>query len=214
VLDERTLGLADSRGNKQYVTIGNTIMNHRMPLPVGHTLTLQIRWQGNTYEATELVLVGVPMDSLIFTPAESGIDDDDSGLHATIAARDPGNQRNFYLWDQFVDGRRLVSPNTDSYSRVVISDELFNGGFLRAFQPYERFGLRSGQSVNVRQLSIPERVVCFNSALSEQSANDGSPFGVAPSSVRGNVANVSRPSQVALGYFIAGEYSELERTVP
>jgi hypothetical protein len=44
--------------------------------------------------------------------------------------------------------------------------------------------------------------------------NNGSPFGVPISGVRGNVANVTTPSRRAVGYFIAGEYTELERRVP
>ncbi len=186
----------------------------RMVLPTGRALKLQITWQGDVYEATETVLPGVPMDSLFFAPPQTRFDAESPGLRATIAARDPGNQRNHYLWDQYVDGQRLVSPDSESFSRAVVSDDLFDGGFIRNFQPYEAFGLRAGALVRVRQLSISERVYRFYAALSIQTSTDGSPFGVAASSVRGNVANISRPQQVALGYFSVGEFSELERTAP
>ena len=53
-----------------------------------------------------------------------------------------------------------------------------------------------------------------DAALSAQVGNNGSPFGVPVSSVRGNVANTTNPSKRAVGYFIAGEYTELERRVP
>ena len=45
-------------------------------------------------------------------------------------------------------------------------------------------------------------------ALNDQTTNDGSPFATAPASVRGNVANRTRPAHHALGYFAASEVAE------
>ena len=54
----------------------------------------------------------------------------------------------------------------------------------------------------------------FEVALSERTGNDGLPFSVPARNVRRNIANVTRPGRLALRYFIAAEYSELERRVP
>lgn len=182
-----------------------------MRLARGSRLTLRISWQGDEYESSETVLPGVAMDSLFFLPDTRGTGT--GPLRATLAARDPEATRNFYLWDQWVDGRRVIQPDSEVFSRVVVSDELFDGGRIRSFQPYD-IALRSGQLVRMRQVSISEQAYRFYVALSEQTGNDGSPFGVPAGNVRGNIANVTRPSRLALGYFIAAEYTELQRRVP
>lgn len=184
-----------------------------MRLDVGRSYTLEIAWSGDQYRATERMQAGVEMDSLFFRPRFGQLNPGPT-LRATIAAKDPGTPKNFYLWDQWIDGRRLVSPDSEVNSRVIASDELFNGSPVRNFQPYDGWSVSAGQLIRVRQFSISEQAYRFYLTLSQQVDNDGSPFGVPASSVRGNVANVSRPSRVALGYFIAGEYTELERRVP
>lgn len=177
----------------------------------GSRLTLRITWQGDEYESSETVMAGVAMDSLFFVPDTRGTGT--GTLRATLAARDPASTRNFYLWDQWVDGRRVIKPDSEIFSRVVASDELFDGGRIRTFQPYD-VAVRSGQVVRMRQVSLSEQAYRFYVALSEQAGSDGSPFGVPAGNVRGNIANITRPSRLALGYFIAAEYSELERRVP
>lgn len=184
-----------------------------MALPTGRSVTLEIGWGGDQYRATEIMQAGVGMDSLFFRPQFSKVNPGPS-LRATVAAEDPGTPKNFYLWDQWIDGTRLVSADSVFKSRVVASDELFNGGKVRNFQPYDGWTVRPGQLVRVRQLSISEQAYRFYLTLSQQVDNDGSPFGVKASSVRGNVANVTRPARLAVGYFIAGEYTEIERRVP
>jgi hypothetical protein len=184
-----------------------------MTLPVGSALTLEITWNGDLYRSREVMQAGVGMDSLFFRPQFGALNPGPS-LRATVAAQDPGTSKNFYLWDQWIDGVRLVAPDSAALARVVASDELFNGSTVRNFQPYDGWSVRPGQLVRVRQLSISEQAYRFYQTLSSQVGNDGSPFGVPSSSLRGNVANVTRPSRNALGYFIAGEYTELQRSVP
>jgi hypothetical protein len=184
-----------------------------MALPAGRRLTLEITWNGDQYRSVETMQAGVGMDSLFFRPLLSKVSEVGT-LRATISAQDPGTQTNFYLWDQWIDGARLVSPDSEVHSRVVVSDELFNGSKVRTFQPYDGWAVRPGQLVRVRQLSISAQAYRFYLTLSQQVDNNGSPFGVPASSVRGNVENVTHPTKMAVGYFIAGEYTELERRVP
>ena len=82
------------------------------------------------------------------------------------------------------------------------------------FQPYDGRVVTSGQLVQIRQVSISPQAYRFYTALSEQSLNDGSPFGVPASSLRGNIANLTSPANVALGYFIVAEVTQAERRVP
>jgi hypothetical protein len=183
-----------------------------MTLGNGRTFTLEIGWNGDQYRSTEKMLPAIVIDSLFFIPRLN--EAPSSPLRATITARDPVGAKNFYLWDQWIDGVRLTVPDSAVKQRVVATDDLLDGGRIRNFQPYDGWAVSSGQLVRVRQLSISEQAYRFYLTLSEQTASDGSPFAVPASSVRGNVANITSPARVALGYFIAGEYTELERRVP
>lgn len=175
--------------------------------------TLRITYQGDEYAATEIATPGVAIDSLFFRQ-RTGFRGPALGLRATIALQEPPDVPNYYLWDQFVDGARLVSPDSGSYFRMVASDEFQDGEYIPQFQPYDGIVVTAGQLVAVRQLALSEQAYRFFSALSEQTLNDGSPFGVAPSSLRGNIANLRSPDRLALGYFIVGEVTQVERRVP
>lgn len=184
-----------------------------MRLVTGRQYTLQVTWDGDDYRATEVMLPAVPLDSLYFREGDA-IPGRPTGLTAAIVTQDPPDRRNFYLWDQWIDGRRQVSPDSTRFSRAVLSDDIINGARITDYTPYGGIIVRRGEVVRLRQLAISEQAYRFFSSLSAQTANNGSPFGVPAGSVRGNVANTTRPSRLALGYFVAGEYSEREATVP
>lgn len=185
----------------------------QMLLPVGQNLTLQISWDGDEYVSRETMLAAVPIDSVYFTEC-AGLPCSAPGLRGTITFTDPGERQNFYLWDQWVDGVRQLSPDSGSFSRAVLPDDIINGKAVRDFRPYPGVVVRTGQVVRIRQSSISDQAYRFYASLSAQTDNNGSPFGVPASSIRGNVANLTRPSRLALGYFIATEYSERQRQVP
>lgn len=180
---------------------------------LGAKYTLRIVWQGDRYEATEQMLAVARIDSMWFAKRMEEIGPD-SGLRATIRFRDPPGTKNFYVWDQYVNGRRLVTPDSAFYYRVATSDELLDGVRVRAVQPYGGIVVRTGADVLVRQIAISEQGYRYYSAMSEQTGNDGSPFGVPPSNLRGNIANLTHPENRALGYFMAGEIAEARRVVP
>ena len=184
-----------------------------MRLVTGRRYTLQVTWDGDTYTATETMLPAVPLDSIYFRIGE-GPPGRPVGLSAAILTRDPDIERNFYLWDQWVDGRRQVSPDSTTFTRAVLSDDIINGAIIKDYTPYGGIIVEPGQLVRMRQLAISEQAYRFYNSLSQQTSNNGSPFGVPAGSVRGNVANTTRPARLALGYFIAGEYSERELRVP
>jgi Domain of unknown function (DUF4249) len=180
---------------------------------VGRTYTLQITYAGQEYRSTETATSGVAIDSLWFIERIANLSPRE-GLRATIGLRDPVGVKNFYLWEQYVDGRRIVRPDSLGYYRVVASDDFSDGTRIRRYQPYDGVIVRSGQQVRVQQVAISEQAFRYYNALSEQGLNDGSPFGVPPSSLRGNVANLTNPSSQALGYFIVAEVTEVAGTVP
>lgn len=180
---------------------------------IGQQYTLIIDYLGERYEATERLEAVAPIDTLYFAKP-SFVVDSDTGLRATIDLRDPAGVKNFYLWDQFIDGVRVLGSDSTSPGRTVASDELEDGRRVREFQPYDGIVVKPGQEVVIRQIAISEQAYRYYRALSEQASGAGSPLGVPLASLRGNVANISVPEHRALGYFIASEVSEARGQVP
>jgi hypothetical protein len=178
-----------------------------------HAYTLRIRWRGDVYEATDRLPSPVPIGALSFLPSLEG-PRTSAPLRATVALRDPTGVANFYLWEQFIDGRATRSEDSLYASRPILSDELIDGFVAMDVQPYAGIAVRSGQHVRIRQHAISRQAYLFFTALNEQGANDGSPFGVPSSSLRGNVANRTRPAAIALGFFATTAVTEAEARVP
>jgi hypothetical protein len=180
---------------------------------VGRRYTLTVDYQDEHYESRETLMPVTPIDSLYFMEPKAGSGPRDQ-LRATIDFGDPAGEKNFYLWDQLVDGVRMIAADSSFRGRVVSSDELLDGYEIAEFQPYGAVGVKSGQLVMVRQIGLSEQSYRYYIALSEQTRNGGSPFDVPLTSVRGNVANLTNPSRYALGYFMAGEVAEKQGRVP
>lgn len=180
--------------------------------------TLRIRWNDETYEGSDSLLPVAPIDSFyfrertgLFAPPDVARE---PGLRATIDFRDPPGVENYYVWDQFVDGQRLVQGDTAFRFRPMERDAFFNGALVRGYQPYSGIVLRPGQTVRMRHMSLSEQGYRYYLALNNVTLADGSPFAVPPASLRGNVANLTRPAEPALGYFLVAEVHERTARVP
>ena len=193
-----------------------------LEIQTGALYTLRIGLNGEEFTATERVEPGVPIDSLYAALADGqgsagvGPPATGGGLRASLNFVDPKGQKNFYLWDHFINGKRSVVTDTTEFGfyRAVASDELFDGITVEKFQPYGGIQVFAGQQIMLRQIAISAQAYRFYNALSIQATNDGSPFSVQPTSVRGNASNVTNPGRPALGYFIAGEVVEARLRVP
>ena len=179
---------------------------------VGARYSLSVAYAGESYEATETAQSVPPIDSLYFDPPRPGRFAGTKGVRATIDVTDPAGERNFYLWDQFVNGVRQLGPDTSFKYRVTATDDAFNGLAIIGFQPYEGVEIPDGGNVLIRQIGISEDIYHFYFALSDQVSADGSPFSVPAASVRGNVANVTNPSHFPLGYFYVSQVAEARAT--
>jgi hypothetical protein len=180
---------------------------------VGRRYSLQIDYQGERYEATDTLLGVAPIDTLYFAPQSIDFGSPE-GVRATIDFQETGGVKNFYLWDQYVDGIRMITSYSEFPVRVVGSDDGRDGQFVQSWQPYDGKELPSGAFVLVRQISLSETSFRYYRALSDQSANNGSPFSVPLGSVRSNIANITNPSHRPLGYFMASEVAEARARVP
>ena len=180
--------------------------------------TLHIRWNDAMYEASDSLLPVAPIDSLYFRERTGLFAPPDvireAGPRATLDFRDPPGEENYYVWDQFVDGTRLVVADTAFRFRPMERDAFFNGARVRGYQPYSNMILRSGQTVRLRQMSLSAQGYRYYLTLNNELLSDGTPFSLPPASLRGNVANRTRPSEPALGYFLTAEVEERTATVP
>ena len=188
-------------------------------VPVLHRrYTLRVRWNNESYEGSDSLLPVAPIDSFYFVERTGLFAPPDvarePGPRATIDFRDPSGVENYYVWDQFVDGKRLVEADTAFRYRPMERDAFFNGALVRGYQPYSGVVLRSGQTVRMRHMSLSEQGYRFYLALNNVTLGDGSPFSTPPASVRGNVANLTRPGAPALGYFLLAEVDERTARVP
>ncbi len=180
--------------------------------------TLRVRWNNANYEGSDSLLPVVPIDSFYFA-ARTGLFAPpdvarEPGPRATVDFRDPAGVQNYYVWDQFVDGRRLVEADTAFRFRPMERDAFFNGALVRGYQPYSGVVLRSGQTVRMRHMSLSEQGYRYYLSLNNVTLGDGSPFSIPPASLRGNVANLSRPGEAALGILLAAEVDERTASVP
>ena len=114
--------------------------------PRGSHLTLRITRVGDEFASSETVLQRMAMDSLFCLPVTRGTES--GARHSTLAARSATATRKVCLWDRWVDGRRIIDPDSENVSRVVVCDALFDGVRIRSFQPYD-VTVRSGQHVRL-----------------------------------------------------------------
>ncbi len=185
-----------------------------LPIVIGRRYTLRIDYDGNRFESTERAMSVTPIDSLYFAERSSEGPGSTVGLRATLDFRDPAGVDNYYMWDQIVDGVRLVSPDSTEKTRAVLEDDPIDGRNVRTFQPYDGIAVNSGNVVRMRQYGLSDVVYRYFRALGEQTANDGSIFAVPLASVRSNVVNLTRPDLPPLGYFQVSEVSEAAGRVP
>lgn len=180
----------------------------QLTIRIGAQYSLTITYEGQTYESTETAMSVAPIDSLYLEAPKPGRFSGTDGVRATIDLVDPPGLGNFYLWDQFINGVRVLGPDSSFKYRMVAMDDAVDGLTIAGFQPYEGIDIPIGSTVLMRQVGLSERMYRYYFAFSDQVSADGSPFAVPPASIRGNVSNVTDPSRFPLGYFHAAEVAE------
>lgn len=182
---------------------------------IGETYTLTVDYGGDTYRAVAELRAVPAIDSLYFLFEEETIIIEEEGFRATIDYVDPPGIANFYLWEQLVDGENVVPPDPGNAFNLVARDEFFDGQAISGYQPNHEVAIEPGQRAEVRQIALSREGHDYYRALFEQNAlGSGNPFSIPPASVRGNVANLTRPDRFALGFFEAAEVSVAASSVP
>ncbi len=203
---ENYLFVERQRGSGEYV--------HPDFLPViGQRYTLQIDYQGDRYRAISTLLPVAPIDSLYFVYQEAGLGSD-AGYRAVIDYTDPAGITNYYFWELSVDGRRRAQIDPGTRFRILSNDRFYDGGQVLGYTPFDDEVLSPGQQVQIRQIALSEEAYRYYFMLLEQMTGGGNPFAAPPVSVRGNVVNLTTPSRIPLGYFIATESFGAAAVVP
>lgn len=214
--------VTDSRGvttlfREQATAPGVYITDSLVPV-LHRRYTLHVRWNNEAYEGSDSLTPVAPIDSFyfrertgLFAPPDVARE---PGPRATVDFRDPPGTENYYVWDQYVDGHRVVAGDTAFRFRTMERDAFFNGAPVRGFQPYSGIVLRPNQIVRFRQMSLSAQGYRYYLTLNNSAASGGSPFTMPPANLRGNVANLTRPAEPALGYFLAAEVDERTARVP
>lgn len=162
---------------------------------IGETYTLTINLNGQTLTATE-TLIDVPPIDKIEQEIETGIGQDEDRIDVKTFFTDPANTTDFYMT------RIQTNINAIPTFRVT-DDEFFQGN--QVFDLYLNQDIQPGNFMEIRLYGISERYFNYMAILTAMAENSGGPFGTPPATLRGNVRNLTNPSNFILGYFSLSE---------
>lgn len=147
---------------------------------------LQIFYNGEEYRATERLVPTVELQ-YVEQINNGGFIGDEIELRAFYT--DPAGIENYYLFQFYHDGLSLQ----------LASDDFTDGN--QTFARYSDEDLESGDIVSIYVQGLSERFYQYMNLLLSQTGSRGGPFQTQPTTVRGNVVNVTNPENFAFGYF-------------
>jgi hypothetical protein len=157
------------------------------------------------------------------------------GLDILVSTHDPEANTRFYRWEweetwefssafeslyEYIDDSIVVRTeqindcwrsNESSTIEVGTSKGLTQdmiSGYKLHHLTNETNHLRRKYSINVKQYALDEESFLYWQQLKDINENVGSLFDAQPSTIIGNITNVSNPSEPVLGYFDASTISE------
>ncbi len=157
--------------------------------------TLNIEYKEELYTATETLIPVVPLEE-ITQSKNGGFNSDEYELKGFYT--DPQEEQNFYL----------VRFTFEDLSIQIYDDEFTNGN--RTFAYFSNEDLKIGDEVNFEIQGISEQFYNYLYILSSQAGtNNGGPFQTQPTTVRGNIVNITNPDNFAFGYFRLSQSNDL-----
>lgn len=157
----------------------------------GETYELQIEYDGEVYRATEQ-LVSTPQLEYVTQKSDAGFSGDETEFK--LFYTDPEDIRNFYFFRFFHEEMGLQ----------IYDDEFTNGSQTFAF--FSEEDVEPGEVVGFEIQGISEDFYRYLFLLRSQAgSSNGGPFQTQPTTVRGNIINISNPENFAFGYFRLSE---------
>ena len=155
------------------------------------TYELTIIYDNETYKGTATKVKSTPLskveqgDKTLFSGEE---------IELKISFKDNILEENYYLF------------NIDFYNFLTIEDRFFNGTNYNFSYFYEDENIEFRQEIDIKISGITKEYFTYFRVLVDQSGqNSGGPFETVPSSLLGNMINITNESNFPLGYFHISE---------
>lgn len=172
--------------------------NNELSPVEGGQYFLEVTYEDEVYEATER-FVTVPPIEYVVQNDEGGFTGNDIELR--LFYTDPADEENFYLF-------RFMH---NDLSIQISDDELVNGNLTSQF--FTSDNLSSGDEVRFEIQGISRRFYDYMFILRSQAGAGGGPFETQPTTVRGNIVNVTNQENYPLGFFRLSQIDYLNYTV-
>lgn len=174
-------------------------INEQFVPELNQNYELFITYQDEIYSATESL---IPVSDLQFIEQNSngGFGGEDTELK--VYYNDPAGEDNYYFF-------RFLFENLT----IQIADDEFTDGNL-SFVYFSTENLVPGENVGLEIQGISENFYEYMFILRSQAGtNGGGPFQTQPTTVRGNIVNLTNPENFAFGYFRLSETDFLQYTI-
>ena len=184
-----------------YNHVGNGVYRSSFIAAINKTYKLIINYDGDEYNAYEtLKAAGAGIDSLKVKYFPSALGSPD-GNFITVNTTDPLNERNFYLWQLFINDQLMINPSPGNIYRAIQKDDFFNGQPLINYLPFDNFPVVTGDVARLHQLNISEQMYNYYYSIFNLTASSPVSGDVPPGRIKGNIVNLDKPDKNALGYF-------------
>jgi hypothetical protein len=184
-----------------YNHVGNGVYRSSFIAAINKTYKLIINYDGDEYNAYEtLKAAGAGIDSLKVKYFPSALGSPD-GNFITVNTTDPLNERNFYLWQLFINDQLMINPSPGNIYRAIQKDDFFNGQPLINYLPFDNFPVVTGDVARLHQLNISEQMYNYYYSIFNLTASSPVSGDVPPGNIKGNIVNLNKPYKNALGYF-------------
>lgn len=193
--------VSDGTNTYTYNHIENGVYRSIFIASTNKTYKLIINFEGDEYNAYETLKAGgAAIDSLTvnyFPPALGSPE----GNFITTNTTDPLNERNFYLWQLYINGQLMINPSPGNIYRAIQKDDFFNGQPLINYLPFDNFPVVTGDTARLHQLNISEQMYNYYYSIFNLTASSPVSGDVPPGNIRGNILNLDNSERNALGYF-------------
>ena len=191
----------DGTNTYTYNHIGNGVYRSSFIAATNKTYKLIINYEGDEYNAYETLKAGgAAIGSLTvnYFPSTLGSPE---GNFITVNTIDPLNERNFYLWQLFINEQLMINPSPGNIYRAIQKDDFFNGQPLINYLPFDNFPVVTGDTARMHQLNISEQMYNYYYSIFNLTAQSPGSGDVPPGKIRGNILNLNKSDKNALGYF-------------
>lgn len=210
-VNDAVISVSDSKGQTFIYELDPTTpgryINSTLKGEVGETYTLNIEWEGQLFQASEQ-LISVPRLERVYQQFEEGNAFEDEGIKVAIDFTDPSDKSNYYFWELFLNDQNVIRADPGNSNNIIAKDEFYNGQTIEGYFPSEEKTFNPGEQVLVRHIGISKNNYDYLFLLFEQTGQTGQLIDVPPALIRGNIRNLTNPTDIALGYFGANEVDE------